>query len=479
MSISQAMSTALAGLGVATRATTTVSSNVANALSTSYARREMEIGSIAAGGARTVSVTRAVDIALQADRRLAQASAAGEETMTAFLRGLEEAIGSSDDAQSLTGRVAALEAAITTAAASPQSTGLLDQVAGAAGDLAGRINAISAAVQGARGDADAAIAADVATLNESLARVKDLNDLILARGAAGKDVNDLLDQRQAVIDGIAEIIPVKEIAREGGRVALYTETGALLVDSEPVTFGFDRAQAVTAGTLVGVGATGLSGLTINGRAVDTLGATGAIAGGRLAANFAIRDVEGVEAQAGMDALARNLIDRFADPATDATLTGQAGLFTDGGSLLSTGTDTGLAGRLAINRLADPEAGGDATRLRDGLGATTPKATGDASALNALVTALNRSTTAPGAGTAGDFASFSSVFLSDIASARLRSETQSTYLASRATMLSESELANGVSQDDEMQKLLLIEKAYAANAKVIQTVDSLLETLLEM
>ena len=479
MSISQAMSTALAGLGVATRATTTVSSNVANALSTSYARREMEVGSIAAGGARTVSVTRAVDIALQADRRLAQASAAGEETMTAFLRGLEEAIGSSDDAQSLTGRVAALEAAITAAAASPHSTSLLDQVAGAADDLAGRINAISAAVQGARADADAAIAADVATLNESLARVKDLNDLILARGAAGKDVNDLLDKRQAVIDGIAEIIPVKEIAREGGRVALYTETGALLVDSEPVTFGFDRAQAVTAGTLVGVGATGLSGLTINGRAVDTLGATGAIAGGRLAANFAIRDVEGVEAQAGMDALARNLIDRFADPATDATLAGQAGLFTDGGSLLSTGTDTGLAGRLAINRLADPEAGGDATRLRDGLGAATPAAAGDASALNALVTALTRSTAAPGTGTAGDFASFSSVFLSDIASARLRSETQSTYLASRATMLSESELANGVSQDDEMQKLLLIEKAYAANAKVIQTVDSLLETLLEM
>lgn len=485
MSISQALSNAVAGLGVATRASTTVSSNVANALAESYARREVEIGSVIRGatgsGARVISVTRAVDTALVTDRRLAQASAAGEETQAAWLLGLEEAIGSSDSAASLTGRIAALEAAITTAASLPQSQSRLETVLDAASKLAGQINAISDTVQEARGTADAAIASDVARLNDALAGVKDLNDLIYARSAAGQDVNDLLDARQKLVDGIAQVVPIKEMAREGGRVALYTETGTMLVDSRAVTFGFSAATAVAAGMVQGSNPGDLSGLTIDGRAIDTASATGAIAGGRLAANFAIRDEGGVAAQTRIDSLARNLIDRFADPATDATLAGQAGLFTDGGTLASTGNDAGLASRLAINLRADPGKGGDITRLRDGLWAGAAGQAGDATGLNALAGALTRSTTAPTgmAAPAGDFAAFAGNFLSLTATARLRSDEQSTYLTARATTLRERELANGVNQDDEMQKLLLIEKSYAANAKVLQTVDEMLATILEI
>ena len=40
-----------------------------------------------------------------------------------------------------------------------------------------------------------------------------------------------------------------------------------------------------------------------------------------------------------------------------------------------------------------------------------------------------------------------------------------------------ELQGGVDTDREMQDLLQIEKAYAANAKVIQTVDEMLDLLL--
>ena len=44
-------------------------------------------------------------------------------------------------------------------------------------------------------------------------------------------------------------------------------------------------------------------------------------------------------------------------------------------------------------------------------------------------------------------------------------------------LSEAAARNGVDTDDEMQKLLLIEQAYAANARVMQTLDELMQHLL--
>ena len=40
-----------------------------------------------------------------------------------------------------------------------------------------------------------------------------------------------------------------------------------------------------------------------------------------------------------------------------------------------------------------------------------------------------------------------------------------------------EKAGGVDTDQELQSLLVIEKNYAANAKVIQTVDEMIKTLL--
>ena len=44
---------------------------------------------------------------------------------------------------------------------------------------------------------------------------------------------------------------------------------------------------------------------------------------------------------------------------------------------------------------------------------------------------------------------------------------------------EMELSEGVDQDHEMQSLLLIEQTYAANARMIQTLDDLMQTLLRL
>jgi len=46
-------------------------------------------------------------------------------------------------------------------------------------------------------------------------------------------------------------------------------------------------------------------------------------------------------------------------------------------------------------------------------------------------------------------------------------------------LKTQELQNGVDTDYEMQQLLLVEQSFAANARVIQTIDELIQTLLRI
>ena len=72
-----------------------------------------------------------------------------------------------------------------------------------------------------------------------------------------------------------------------------------------------------------------------------------------------------------------------------------------------------------------------------------------------------------------------VFSSSASQNRLNAETQLSFTAARWDSLNNAELAGGVDTDIELQILLRVEQAYAANAKVIQTVSSMIQQILEI
>ena len=77
------------------------------------------------------------------------------------------------------------------------------------------------------------------------------------------------------------------------------------------------------------------------------------------------------------------------------------------------------------------------------------------------------------------ASLASNITSQAAQDRVTVEDQLTFAQSRATTLQEQEQVHGVDTDQELQNLLLIEQSYAANARVIQAIDDMLATLMEL
>ena len=485
MSLSGSLSSALSGLTAAARGAEVVASNIANARTAAYGRRELTLAArtlgSTGGGVSVVGVSRVVDRALLNDRRIADAGVGQGNARADFLARLETRLGLPGADGALGSRIGVLEQALIGAAARPESGPQLAAVLSAAQGLAVHLVQTSEAVQTDRAVADRGIAADVTLLNDTLTRVADMNGAIRTAMAQGRDVSALMDQRQQMVDQIAEVVPLREVDRGNGQIALMSTGGAILLDGRPAEFEFTPAGVIVPQMSIGLGT--LSGLTMNGRPMATSGAGAMLAGGRLAGNFAVRDELAPAAQAQLDAVARDLIGRFADPAIDPTLAvGVPGLFTDAGGAFVPGTESGLATRLAINAAVDPGQGGATWRLRDGIGAAAPGDTGASGILTALAGVLS----APRSPASGSFipgqrsfAALASDLVSGISTARLSEEQETGFAASKAEALRQMQLSDGVDTDQEMQMLLQIERAYGANAKVIQTVDAMLDSLMRI
>lgn len=473
MSLSAALSSALSGLTASSRRAEVVSTNIANAATPGYVRRQVELSSRLVGdtanGVQVDGITRTADAILIADRRIAVAEGAGRGLISDFLAAAEQAFGAPDAEGSLGSLIGGLDRALIAAAALPQSEARLSDVMTALRGLTHGLHRASGTVQEAREAAETRIAAEVERVNSGLAEVAELNARITARDLSRQDLTGLMDRRQQVIDRLAEIIPLREAPRDGQRVALYTTGGAILLEDGPVRLEFRKSGVITAEM------TGLNGLLVDGRPVR-MGENGTLEGGTLAASFRIRDDLAVGAQARLDALARDVAERLATVDGGAA----AGLLTDGADPVAATAERGLAQRLAINIRVDPQAGGALWRLRDGLQAAAPGPAGDGSRLTAYAAALAaRREPASGAVMPGarSLAALAADLASQGSAARLAAESSESNANARATALRQMELTRGVDTDAELQELMLVEQAYSANARVMQTMDELLKKLM--
>lgn len=492
MSLSSALTNAFTGLRANTRAANLVSTNIANATTESYGSRSLALSpgaSGSAGGVRIEGVVRHANPVLLSDRWVSDAALSLGSGLYDYALQFETALGDGTEAGSLNGRVVAFENALLSATANPASDQRLETVAETADALATTLNALSDTLQETRVRADRSIANQVDTLNTSVAQIDQINDALKAAEATGMDPSALLDERQRLIDGVSDIVPLRVVERPRGEIALFTRTGATLLDGRPSVIEFTHEPLITPDMTIGAG---LSGFTLNGDAVDS-SPDGFFAGGSLAANLEVRDVKAPGRQAELDGIARELIQRLeANPADPTINPGDAGLFRDGNAAFDGGTlryeafdpadEVGIAQRVMLNTDRVEPGNGSAWRLRDGLYAAAQGDVGDASVLQGVSDALS-DIIAPQSGVFGtvfkNFATLVGDFTASVASERVRAESEQTFLATRNTALREIELSAGVDTDKELQRLIQIEQHYAANAEVMSTVDSLMERLLNI
>ncbi|WP_419738691.1 flagellar hook-associated protein FlgK [Ruegeria sp.] len=305
MNLSTALNNAMSGLTATSRGASVVSGNIANALTPGYAKRSLELTTslISGNGVRTAGIVRHQDPVLTANRRATDADLAHHSAKSDFHTRFEGFVGMPEDPTSISNRLAGFESSLITAASLPDSVERLDQVARSGRDLTASLNRASEGLRQLRSDADRTIGAQVASLNQTLKDIEDLNARIPAIRNSGGDINAFLDQRQVLIDQVNKLIPVNVVPRDNDRVSLYSDGGLILLEGKAAEFSFTTTGDIQPHMTVGNSL--LSGLEMNGNPVRTSGDTAQIRGGALAAQFEIRDQLAPEVQTQLDTVARD------------------------------------------------------------------------------------------------------------------------------------------------------------------------------
>lgn len=484
MSLSTALNIAQSALQATSRRTSVVSQNVQNASDPNYARR-IAVTSSTGPGVKVVQIQRAANEALF---RQNLAAVSAREGQSALFQGMEQLgvqVNGVDNAASPAAALADLQKALDTYAAAPANRNLAENAVNAAKQVVRALNNGTEAIQSFRAQADSEISTAVNELNDLLANFENINKTIVTGSRAGRDVSDVLDQRDAVLKKISEYIPVSTFTRENNDMVIMAGNGSTLFETVPRQITFDPSNTYVAG---------MNGNAVYVDGVPLVGGSGGNtnASGKLAGLVQLRDDVAVTMQSQLDEVARGLIAAFAenDQSPTPALPDRPGLFTwpgapgmpPAGSLID-----GLAASIRVNAAMDSAQGGNPELLRDGgaNGASYVANTGNGASYAELLVRYGDRLDAPMAfdldaqnGTGIGLKAFAANAIGWFEGVR---QDASRAIESKEALAARTEKAlsdvTGVNVDTEMALLLDLENAYEASARILKAVDEMLTTLL--
>ena len=476
MSLSTARSTAQAIFNNTSRQTAVLGTNISNTQNADYSKRTVMIVSTESG-ARVGSVYREENAALFRQSLESRSQASAQQTLVDGLTNqMANLLGGNDYGLSPNTYLTSFYSSLESYAAKPSDTTLASGTISAAQDLANS----SKGLQSIRADADKTINEQVSNLNNLLAQFETKNNEVVTATATGKDANSALDERDALLKQISDIVGVYTWSRENGDMALYTMDGTTLFETVA------RKVTFTPTTTYDASVTG-NAVLVDGVALPAGEGGDTTASGSLQALLQIRDDIAPTYQRQLDEMANSLIEMFSetDPATSMTV---SGLFGDSGSTTgSIGSIDNLAYRITGNAAGIPP-NGDPTLVRDGGingSAYVSNSTGESGYSDLLDTYAGKfdeartftsDTSIGGSQTLLNFSTSSIGWFETIRSSATNADETKTALMSRTSEAYSN--ATSVSLDEELSLLLEVEQSYKAGTKLLNAVDEMIQTLLD-
>jgi flagellar hook-associated protein 1 FlgK len=359
-----------------------------------------------------------------------------------------------------------LQSAMSNFWSSVQAVSTNPEDAGSRQALAQSVQALGQAFQNAssaltqqRADVDSQANSMVGTINATAGQIATLNSSISKLEAVGQNPNDLLDQRDALIDQLSALGNTQVTIGSNG-AATVTLGGVLVVD--PSQANGLPATAVTRSSFnPGYGAAGstvASGLT----------------GGQLKG---LLDAYTSTLDPAVSGSIPNKLDQLAISLHDALNTqNQAGFDLNGnaGGPLFAGATITSASQLA----ADPAVLANPSLIA--AASTAAGAPGDSSNMIAMF-GLKSNASPSGSVLGGK--TFDDYYAGMVSGMGLAAQTATTDSTNAAAVVNTLEnrrsQVSGVSLDEELTNLVKYQHAYAAAGKAMSTMDSMLDTLVNM
>jgi flagellar hook-associated protein 1 len=499
MSLFDSLNIARTGLLTQQRAIQTTGRNIANVNTPGYARQRPIFAPIPAvfggdglprgGGVELVEIERVVDLNIEAQLQREQSRLAFDNTFEGGLARIEGTLDELSDA-GLTTRLDSFFKALSDIANDPSDLTAREAFVQSADSLASQIRATDLRFEQLESDLNAQLSRTADEINQIAAEIASLNQRIREQEFNASGTSELRDRRTFLLNQLGEKVDFTSFEREDGTAAVFIGGGFVLVDGETsARLEVDTTQPTPLADPTFFNIYHVIGGTRSGPI------TSRISGGELGATLDLRDDRVQFYRQQVDRLAfslssqvntvhaagRGLVDASSRNLFVDRLTAVAG--TPPGTALA--SVQGAASRIAVN--ADLLL--DVRHVAAGTPAAGAAQPGDNR--NALALASLQSQPSaifdigdPAAGPATGAVLTLNQFLASTASA-LGSELASVRSSINSGELSVAEISgrrealSGVSIDEEVTQLVKFQRGFEASARLLSTVDELLDRLLSI
>ncbi len=505
MSLDTSIAVAGSGLKAINQQFALISQNVSNANSPGYVSESAALSAVSAGGAGLGVVSgpavRVLDQSVQAQLFVQNGALAYQNSMSTALAPIDQAMGTPGQANDLASMLGAVQSGFSTLLTDPSNQTQQQAIISNSQALASQVHNVASAIGAARQNAENSLVSSVADLNTNLTTIGKLNTQIVAAQSAGQSVADLQNQRDIAMQNVVQDVGAKFISQPDGSVLVYTPSGISLP-----TDGLNKVSinGATLGPNAYYPAGGIGGIMLGGSDI-----TANLTGGQIGAAITLRDQTLPTLQAGLDEFAQNLSARF-------NAQGLALFSLPDGTQPVTSGSAAQAGYVGFSNVitVNPAVTANPSLVRDGTQAVAGSPTG-ASAFtpnppggpagfttlisrilnNALAADVQPGVAQPplatnGLGPAGTLSLTygPTATLGDAASAFTAAEASTSAAASSNLTNTQSLqgslqklLASGsaVSIDQQMGTLVALQNSYAANAKVISTMQAMWQVIQQM
>ena len=336
MGINQALSTALAGIGVTQQAISVIAGNISNANTPGYVDETAQQSELGTGGTTGTSVVseginRNLNTLLQSQLWTETSGGSYADALSQLYSQLQAVYGTPGSSASFDAIYNNFTTALQSLATSPSSYSTQTEVLSAAQALTQNLNSMTTSIQQLRTQAEAGIANDVSTANGLLKSIADINTKLEGTGSKPDSTAAALeDQRDEDITQLSKLMNVNVVQGANNQVAVYTGTGLQLVNAGQASqLSFTNAGTLSATSLwnanPSLDGAGTITLTAPGGSTTDVISDGAIQSGEIAAYLQMRDTILPQAQTQLDEFANQMSQALSNKTVGGTATTSGGL----------------------------------------------------------------------------------------------------------------------------------------------------------
>jgi flagellar hook-associated protein 1 len=324
MSISQALSAALAGINATQQALQVVAGNVANANTPGYVDESVNQVEIATAdqsgaGVDVTGINRDLNTLLQGQLWTETSGDSYADTSAQLYQQLQQIYGTPGSSTSFDAIFDNFNSALQALSTSPSSSSAQSTVVSAAQAVAQNLNSMTATIQQLRSQAQQGIASDVQAANTALQQIAQIN-VQLETAVPDTSTATLEDQRDQDITQLSQLMNVQMVQNSDSQVSVFTSTGQQLVAGpQAAQLSFDNVGALSATSLWSANPSqdgaGTITLTSPGGATTDLVASNAVQSGQIGAYLQMRDTILPQAQAQLDEFANQMSQALSNQTT--------------------------------------------------------------------------------------------------------------------------------------------------------------------